>query len=126
MNNRQRMRVTNGKIRKELIRLGFYDIRMFGHSRWFKDVYGWDGVAKFPNGEKFIVVWIQCKTGYVSDDEKKYYWNFNEKSGEYGLIAEYIEYMVKYADNPKKSYAKYKVKLTPIGFAIPKEEETNE
>lgn len=125
MSTYDKMRRVNSIIRKELTKLGFYDIRMFGHSRWFKDVYGWDGVAKYPVvkklhkalGMKYIVVWIQCKTGFILQEDKQELDKFCSESGESGLFAEYVPFKVKYK-NKKGSYVKHKVKLTPVGFRL--------
>jgi hypothetical protein len=118
MNTMQKMRRVNVIIRKRLTELGFYDIRMFGHSRWFKDVYGWDGVAKFPyNKKNYWVVWIQVKSGYISEEDKIELRQFCIDSDQRGLFAEYVDKKVDYV-NKKGTYSKKVVKLTPIRFAL--------
>jgi phage terminase large subunit-like protein len=105
INNYAKMRRVNSLIRKKMEEFGFYGIRMFGHSRFQKDIYGWDGMAKYPEDVdgSFSVVWIQCKTGYIKKKEKRNLADFCSKSGQLGLLAEYI---------------KREVRLTPLGFEI--------
>jgi hypothetical protein len=100
------MRSVNVILRKELKRLGFYDIVFFPHTRFFKDIWSlWDFVCK-KNIEgscsMFQVFWGQAKTGYASKEEKKNMNDFCLHSGQKGLILEYAPVMKKY--NDKKGY----------------------
>jgi hypothetical protein len=116
---------TNTLIREEMKKNGFYDITPFPHSRFSKDVYGWDGVAKIklPSDYNVIIttkddlsiVWYQNKTGYCSNKIELI--EFCKNTGEKGLIAELIKYKEKYK-NKKGSYTKKEVRLTPVGFSL--------
>ena len=111
-NNYQKMRRTNHLVRKKLKELGYTDIVMFGHSRFSKDIYGFDGICKQTIYEDMIrLIWLQIKTGYASKKDKKYISNFCFLSSIHALLAEYIPYKVNYK-NKKGSYTKYKLKLT--------------
>lgn len=100
VNNMQRMRDVNRQHRKKLKELGFYDIVFFPHTRWFKDVFGlFDGCCKKKKeGSEalFDLYWLQMKTGYASQKEKKTLKEFCFNSGQRGLLLEYAPIKKRY------------------------------
>lgn len=115
MNNYDKMRRTNALVKKKLKNMGFSDIVMFPHTRFSKDVYGFDCVCKkkIEACELFEIYWVQIKTGRIKLKEKTKLENFCFCSGEKGLIVERIKYKEKYKKK-KGSYMKYKIKVTEI------------
>jgi len=105
-NNMRKMRAVNQLHRKKLKELGYYDIVLFPHTRWFKDVFGlWDGVCKKAiAGSKsfFNLYWLQLKTGYASQKEKKALKEFCINSNQKGLLLEYTPVKKRYRN--KKGY----------------------
>jgi hypothetical protein len=97
-NSRRRMRSVNHILRKELKRKGFYDITLFPHTRWFKDLWGlWDGVCKLQDSEPstFEVYYLQLKTGYASKELKEAMGKFCKQSNQKGILVEYAPVMKK-------------------------------
>jgi hypothetical protein len=111
------MRQTNYQARKKLKEMGYSDIITFGHSRFRKDIYGWDGVCirKVEASELFDIFWFQIKTGRIASKEKEKLKDFCFSSGQKGIIIEKIAYQEKYR-NRKGSYTRHKIKVTDIGF----------
>lgn len=100
MNTMERMRKTNTIIKKELKKQGWYDIVLFPHTRYFKDLYGlWDGICKKDvKFGCFKLYFLQFKTGYCSLEDKKLMKDFCVDSGMRGLLCELIPKKV-----PRKS-----------------------
>lgn len=114
MNNYQKMRETNKMARRELEKLGFEDIVMFGHSRFSHDIYGWDGVCKRLNPYGgFKVYWLQIKSNRMNKRERKKLEDFCAKSGQTGMIIEKIPYQEKRKNG--ESYTKHKLRISEIG-----------
>ena len=113
------------------MKLGYYDIVMFPHTRHFKDLYHlWDGVCKTPvkldipipgkpgmvyvtksDTSQFHLVFLQFKTGYASSEDKEEMRKFCQLGGVMGLLAEWVPKQVKYA-RKKGSYTKHELKIT--------------
>jgi hypothetical protein len=114
----RRMRDVNVILRKELKKRGFYDITLFPHTRFFRDVYGFDGVCK-QNIEGscslFLIFWLQLKTGYASKEEKEKLNDFCLHSGEKGLIVEYAPVTKKYKDKKGYYLKERKIIITRLG-----------
>lgn len=107
-----RMHAVNQILKAELRKKGYYDIVLFPHTRWFKDVYGiWDGVCKKKCSIGFRLIWLQLKTGYASRKDKAVMKNFCEFGHTKGLLAEYVPVRVKYKKK-KGSFTKRKVLIT--------------
>jgi len=106
------MRATNKAIRDYLVKLGFYDIVNFPHTRFFKDVWHlWDGVAKKGGS----IYWVQNKTGYASKEDKERLKEFCEKFNQRGLVVERIKIKQKYTGKPTKAgYDRYAIKITEL------------
>jgi len=93
MNNMQKMRDSNSRIRKALVSLGFSDIVLFPHSRFFKDVWHlFDGCCKkcVEASPIFDVYWIQAKTGYAPVEQKNAIEEFCFLSGQKAIVAEVV------------------------------------
>lgn len=117
-NPMRRMRSVNVILRKELKSKGFYDIVSFPHTRFFRDVYGFDAVCKRRiegSCSLFEVFWVQWKTGYASKEEKEKLNAFCLHSGEKGLIVEYAPIMKKYKDKKGFYLKKRKIIITRLG-----------
>lgn len=116
MNTMQRMRKTNQIFRAELEKMGYYDMVMFPHTRYFKDVWGlWDGVCKEPVGvnTQYRVVWLQFKTGYASNEDKMAMQLFCKSSLQKGMLCELVKRRKKYK-NKKGSYTERVIKITEM------------
>ena len=118
VSNMQRMRDVNKQHRRRLKELGFYDIVFLPHSRWFKDVFGlWDGWCKkrIEGSESlFKVYWLQLKTGYAKQKDKKALHDFCFNSGQRGLLLEYVQAKKKYK-NRDTYYIGKEIKVTQFG-----------
>ena len=128
MNNRKRMYQTNQKIRKLLKSQGYREITPFLHSRFQKDIFGWDAVCKDPwyNKEKedrYDVVWLQFKTGRCSVEDKDNLAKFCEQAIQRGMLCELIPYRIKKKDG-KGSYTKHKIRITAFPSGIVNEYKT--
>lgn len=80
MNNRERMRESNGKVRQWLVDHHFTEIHFFPHTMYSKDVYfldmGFDGCCSY--NKEFVLFQVKTNCKPLKREQSKMFCIFNE------------------------------------------------